>query len=388
MKPPHHLLPLIEKYRAGKASREEIERINEWYHSFDDSAVEVVVINEEIPLEEKIKQRLFESISSGKKNTASRIFRKLRIPAAAVLLLTLGMFLFFSIFKKQSTALSSADYVIAIGQVNDIAPGGNRALLTLADGSVIILDSAANGVIGKQGDIQIEKSSDGLLTYLINGKRVSENEEAFYNTITTPKGGQYQVTLSDGTKVWLNAASSIRFPVLFTGKERKVQVTGETYFEVAKNTAMPFKVKAEASEIEVLGTHFNVNAYNDEEVIRTTLLEGKIKVSNPSSTKFLLPGQQSGITKNGMMNVLDNADTEEAIAWINGRFQFKSSGLKDILRQIARWYDVDIEYKGNVNMTFTGQLNRSDNVSKVFEKLRLTDEINFRIMGRKIIVSR
>jgi ferric-dicitrate binding protein FerR (iron transport regulator) len=274
----------------------------------------------------------------------------------------------------------------------DITPGGNKAVLTLVDGSTIILDSASNGILSQQGNVKVQKLESGLLAYTINGSPVTENEEAFFNTISTPRGGQYQVTLADGTKVWLNAASSIRFPVVFTGAERKVEITGEAYFEVAKNAAMPFKVKAAGSEVEVLGTHFNVNAYYDEAAVKTTLLEGLVKVSGPASTagqspRFLQPGQQSAVNREGKISILNNADTEEAVAWKDGRFQFKSADLKSILRQIARWYDVEVEYKGNANLHFTGQLTRNDNVSKVFEKLALTGEVHFRIEGKKIIVS-
>ncbi|HQW44934.1 MAG TPA: FecR domain-containing protein, partial [Chitinophagaceae bacterium] len=209
----------------------------------------------------------------------------------------------------------------------------------------------------------------------------------------TPRGGQYQVTLSDGTQVWLNAASSIRFPVVFTGTERKVEITGEAYFEVAKNKAMPFKVTAGSSEVEVLGTHFNINSYTDEPYIKTTLLEGSVKVTVPASaagqsSKILQYGQQTAVNKEGKISVLNNADLEEAVAWKNGRFQFKSADLKTILRQISRWYDADVEYRGNVNIHFTGQLPRNDNVNKVFEKLALTGEVNFKVEGKKIIVTR
>jgi ferric-dicitrate binding protein FerR (iron transport regulator) len=194
--------------------------------------------------------------------------------------------------------------------------------------------------------------------------------------------------LADGTQVWLNAASSIRFPVVFTGAERKVEITGEVYFEVSKNAAIPFKVKTAASEVVVLGTHFNVNAYDDEAAVKTTLLEGSVKIiAAGQPIKYLQPGQQSAINKQGTITVLNNADIEEALAWKNGRFQFNSADLKSILRQISRWYDVDVVYKGNVNLHFTGQLTRNDNVSKVFEELVLTGEVHFKIEGKKIIVT-
>ena len=315
-----------------------------------------------------------------------------RIAAAAVilLLLSVGGYFYFKNGRSQKQIAKTETQQQRFK--NDIAPGGNKAVLTLADGSTIVLDSASNGTISQQGNIKVQKLDNGLLAYSINGKQVTENDKAFFNTISTPRGGQYQVTLADGTKVWLNAASSIRFPVVFTGTERKVEITGEAYFEVAKNKSMPFKVKATSSEIEVLGTHFNVNAYYDEASIKTTLLEGLVKVSvsvlaGNQSAKFLQPGQQAGINKEGKIIVMDNADTEEAVAWMNGHFQFKSTDLKTILRQISRWYDADIEYKGNVNLHFTGQLTRNENVSKVFEQLALTGEVHFKIDGKRIIVS-
>jgi ferric-dicitrate binding protein FerR (iron transport regulator) len=323
----------------------------------------------------------------GNKLIALKPRRKWQLPVAATLLflLTGVYFIFFSKSSKQDIDPVSQTKT---SLTNDIAPGGSKALLTLTDGSTIILDSAINGTVIQQGNIKVDKLKNGLLVYTISGKQVSENDEAFFNTISTPRGGQYQVTLSDGTKVWLNAASSIRFPVVFTGKERNVMITGEAYFEVAKNATMPFKVKAASTEIEVLGTHFNINAYNDEASVKTTLLEGLVKVSaNNQTHKFLQPGQQSGITKDGKINVIADADTEEAVAWINGRFQYKSADINTILRQISRWYDVDVEYRGNVNIHFTGQLPRNQNVSGIFEKLKLTGEVNFKIDGKKIIVS-
>lgn len=390
-----NLAELIKKFEAGTASQEEIGLLNEWYHSFDDSVAQVntgETISEE-QLAEKIKARLLETIGDGSSQRVVPLRKKWKQAAAAVALLCLlGTAAYLLLDSGERKTVSEQPAAIKSLPSDEIKPGGNIALLTLADGSVIVLDSASDGLLGIQGNTQIEKLENGLLVYKINGQTVSENDEAFYNTITTPRGGQYQVTLSDGTKVWLNAASSIRFPVFFTGSERKVEVTGETYFEVAKNEKLPFKVKAVNSEVEVLGTHFNINAYDDEASIKTTLLEGKVKISVPSSAgqgaSYLLPGQQSGISKVGKISVLNNADTEEAVAWKNGRFQFKSADLRSILRQIARWYDVDIEYKEAVDLHFTGQLTRNDNVSKVFEKLQLTGEVHFRTEGRKIIVSR
>jgi ferric-dicitrate binding protein FerR (iron transport regulator) len=254
-------------------------------------------------------------------------------------------------------------------------------------------------MISRQGNIKVEKLDKGLLAYTKNSNQVIASNKVFFNTISTPRGGQYKVTLADGTKVWLNAASSICFPVAFTGKERKVEITGEAYFEVAKYPTKPFRVltsspsgKPDGADIEVLGTHFNVNAYDDEAEIKTTLLEGKIKISalNPNDTRspqFLKPGDQAAVNRDGKIKVKDHADTEEAVAWMNGHFQFKSADIKKVLRQIARWYDVEIEYKGNIGLHFTGQLTKNDSVSKVLNELMLTGEVHFKIDGRKIIVS-
>jgi ferric-dicitrate binding protein FerR (iron transport regulator) len=387
MQIPDNILDLIEKYQAGTATPEEKNTLNAWYRSFNDAEAEIQtseLLTEE-QLEERIRNRMLKSIEKKQTLMPLRPRRKWQLPAAAILLFLIAgvYFIFLSKLPKKDTATATAPNLI-----NDIAPGGNKAILTLSDNSTIVLDNMSNGTVVQEGNIKVEKLSNGLLAYNIHGKLLTENDKEFYNTITTPRGGQYQVTLSDGTKVWLNAASSIRFPVVFIGNERKVEITGEAYFEVVKNTGKPFKVSAGSSQIEVMGTHFNVNSYDDEATIKTTLLEGLVKVSvNNQSAKFLRPGQQSGISKDGKIAVLDNADTEEAIAWINGRFQYKSADIKTILRQISRWYDVDIEYRGNVDIHFTGQLPRNQNVSGIFEKLALTGEVNFKIEGRKIIVS-
>ncbi|MDP4283834.1 MAG: FecR domain-containing protein [Bacteroidota bacterium] len=396
MQLPKNILVLIEKYHAGTISQREKILLNEWYHSFNDSEVELIADKNETEqqLAERINSRLLETIRKENKQEVRKSWSTWQITAAAatimLILLSIGYYWMFSYKSSKHGIVKTAPQKTILK--NDIAPGGNKAILTLADGSSIILDSASNGTVSKQGNIKVQKLSNGLLAYSINVKKVAKSDEALFNTIITPRGGQYQVTLSDGTKVWLDAASSIRFPVLFTGPERKVVITGEVYFEVAKNKNMPFKVEVNSSEIEVLGTHFNVNAYKDESSIKTTLLEGKVKLTVPALSlnqppKYLMPGQQADINKAGEISVMDNADTEAAVAWMHGHFQFESADLKSILRQIARWYDVDVEYEGNVDLHFTGQLTRNENVSKVFEKLALTGVVHFEIEGRKILVS-
>ncbi len=390
-----NILALIEKYFAGTITPDEKNILDDWYHSFNDDEIELTLDDheKEEQLFERIKYRLLDTIHEDKQKKIKGKDRKWLLPAAAAVTILILLSAGYLMFSSKSSKKEIAKKALTEKKLdNDIAPGGNKAVLTLADGSPIILDSASNGIIGHQGNIKVQKLNSGLLVYIINGRQVTENDEAFYNKITTPRGGQYHVKFTDGTKVWLNAASSIRFPVVFTGKYREVEITGEAYFEVAKNKTMPFKVKANNSEIEVLGTHFNVNAYDDEAEIKTTLLEGKVKVSvlNQSDNRppqLLKPGEQAAINKDGKINVKDRADTEEAVAWVNGYFQFKSANLKTILRQIARWYDVKIEYKEDADIHFTGQLTRNENVSKVLSKLMLTGEVHFKIDGKKIIVS-
>jgi ferric-dicitrate binding protein FerR (iron transport regulator) len=192
--------------------------------------------------------------------------------------------------------------------------------------------------------------------------------------------------LADGTKVWLNAASSLRFPAAFAGKERIVELNGEGYFEVAKNASMPFHVRVHDMDVQVLGTHFNINAYTDETAMRTTLLEGSVQVSQGEQTQLLTPGQQAAASQNGQIQLADGVDVEEVMAWKNGMFQFQGADLETILRQAARWYDIDVEYKQRISDRFSGQISKNVNLSQLLKILELTGKVHFEIEGRKIIV--
>lgn len=393
MSTPEYIKDLIEKYQNGRIDTKELHLLNEWYNSFSDAEDQLFTdSNEEKATAKRIAARISDTLLEYQRipRIKSFVTRKRFYVAAAAAFTILSFSLFYLFFSSSA----SRDQVAVQREHNtesaadEIIPGGNKALLTLSDGSAIILDSASNGTLGKQGNIKILKLNNGLLSYTGQEKNGSANT-AIFNTISTPRGGQYQVTLSDGTKVWLNAASSIRFPVSFTGAERRVSVKGEAYFEVAHDQSRPFKVELNTSEIEVLGTHFNVNAYDDEASVKTTLLEGKVKLTakDNASPFILLPGQQSAIDNDGNITLQKDADTEEAVAWIHGNFQFKSAELHTILRQISRWYDVDIEYKGNLNPYFTGQLPRSESVYTVFKHLSMTGTVHFTIEGRKVIVT-
>ncbi|HJU45510.1 MAG TPA: FecR domain-containing protein [Chitinophagaceae bacterium] len=268
--------------------------------------------------------------------------------AAAIILLA-GATIAIVVSSDRRSAKSGTD--LSKRFKNDVAPGGNKATLTLADGRTIVLDSTQNGTIATQGGSSIIKLSNGQIRYDLKG--LSQGSVS-WNTLSTPRGGTYQITLPDGSKVWLNAESSITYPVAFTGNERRVElVDGEAYFEVAKDSKRPFIVSVDDNmEVEVLGTHFNVNAYEDEEVIKTTLVEGKVKVnkSNKSNESLLLiPGQQAKVNiENETITVINDVDTEEAIAWKEGLFYFEDDDIKTVMRQLARWYDVEVEYEGKV----------------------------------------
>ena len=321
-----------------------------------------------------------------------------RMAAACVIgLVALSTFLWIKNNPKQPVAETKTNSNI---QKNDVAPGGDKAVLTLADGSTIVLDSAQNGALAQQGNTRVIKIN-GKLNYNASGKGT---DEILYNTIATPRGGQYQVELSDGTKVWLNAASSIRFPAVFAANERIVEVSGEVYFEVAHldlsinnmdakkaTTKVPFIVKIKApsgnvGQVEVLGTHFNINAYDDESIVKTTLLEGSVKFIKDGANTMLKPGQQSQLLKNGQLNVADGVDVDKVVAWKNGFFDFDGSDFETIARQLARWYDVEVVYNRKIDDLFHAEIPRDTKLSDVIKALELTGKVRFEINGKKIIV--
>lgn len=302
-----------------------------------------------------------------------RIFFK--IAAAIIVLLSAGAIIWHLLPLK-----NQADASPVISQTT-IIPGGNRATLTLADGRVVPLDSMKDGDLSSVTDAVISKS-DGLLSY-------GQNEQAgaeIYHTITTPRGGQYKLQLADGSKVWLNAASSIRYPVQFSDSIRLVEITGEAYFEVNKSSGKPFRVKIkDGSSVEVLGTSFNINAYADEQTISATLLEGSIMVNSTTGDRVRLkPGQQALL--GDKIRVKENINPDEIIAWKDGSFYFNRADIRTIMRQVSRWYDVEIVYEGVPKAkTFSGMVSRMNDVSQVLLIMERAG-VRFRIEGRKIFV--
>ncbi|WP_316838309.1 FecR family protein [Pedobacter nutrimenti] len=373
---------LAIKCEDGTATETERERFNQVYDFLSNQYKEwdPVLMKDE----ETVKDYVFELLSHDvqqfeKRKKQLSIYKYIGV-AASILILGIAVFYTNRAKKVEQVAPLYA---------NDVAPGGNKAFLVLSNGKRLALGELSNGTIARQSGIKVTKKADGQLIYTIedHGQTRQANE---YNTIETPKGGQYEVRLPDGTIVWLNSASTLKYPVSFAAfKERKVLLKGEAYFEVAKDSQHPFTVKSDRQTIEVLGTHFNVNTYPDEPLVKTTLLEGSVKVSsNNMADRVLKPGQQADLSMNGELKVSD-VDTELSVAWKNKQFMFESEKIETIMRMIERWYNVEVEYTGEkTEERFGGSVSRFDHVSKVLKSLESTGKVHFKIQGRKIYVSR
>lgn len=383
------LAALINKYLAEDLSREEAEQLLDSLS--DEEAREQWEASLSTLLQNKAAhglsdpdrmQAAFRSIMENKQAKQIPIYKKWWRAAAAVLLIGLAGGTAFLLYNKQAVLRATA---VNSKPMHNVVPGGNKAVLTLGDGSQITLDSAGNGAIASQGNMQVIKLNGGQLAYnAVNGPK--DARIVSYNTLSTPRGGQFQIILPDGTKVWLNAASSLRYPTTFAGAEREVQLIGEAYFEVAKMNGMPFSVKVKDMEVQVLGTHFNVMAYQDETSIRTTLLEGAVRINHDARLTNLHPGQQAQLRSTGEMKVLDDVDVEGIVAWKNGYFQFNRESLAGIMRQVSRWYDADIEYEGKVpERQFGGKISRNSSIDEVLKILELSN-VHFRIEGKKITI--
>ena len=316
------------------------------------------------------------------------VWFRITLAAAIIFAIVVGIWLLLpKPFKKETSKVATV--------TKDISPGGNRAVLILSDGTRVMLDSAHHGELARQGKTRINKKQEGEVVYNASHATPNEGAPLTYNTITTPRGGQYHVVLPDGSHVWLNAASSILFPTQFTGKERKVTVSGEAYFEVAKDKAKPFIVMVapagtDVCQIEVLGTHFNVNAYSNEGYANATLLEGKISLTSSEKQRVQLqPGQQAIVNK-GSDNVAvrNNENAESAIAWVKGVFHFEKADVGSVMRQLSRWYDVDVVYEGEIpEQKITGDAERNIPLSELLPVLEQISKTHLSIKGRSIRVS-
>lgn len=301
------------------------------------------------------------------------------IAASIVVVISCSIFLYYS--GKNNFITGFSDPV-----KQDINPGGNNAVLILGDGSKVNLNEIDNGEVASQAGISIVKSADGQLIYTV-AKNNETKSQSFYNTIETPIGGQYRVNLPDGSRIWLNAASSLRYPVTFEDDERRVELEGEAYFEIARDESKPFRVVSNRQTVEVLGTHFNVNSYKDEDNIKTTLLEGRVKVFTAIDKKQLIlsPGQQSQVSA-GTISLKD-VDAIDAAAWKDGYFVFNAESIPSAMRKIARWYGLEISYEGDIDdKDLAGSVSRATNVTEVLKTLELTDLVRFELKGRKLKV--
>jgi transmembrane sensor len=360
---------LLEKYKTGTITDDEMALLESWYIH------EISTNNTYDGLEENLHKldKTFSFILRQEPQKKPRTWP--RIAAAASILLFISIGLYF--FQHRSIKVTSQQFTF-----NDIAPGGNKAILTLANGRQIVLTDAQNGQLASESNAIINKTANGQVSYNVAGRSKSE---IVYNTLSTPRGGQYRLTLSDGTIVFLNAASSLTYPATFTGNERKVTLTGEAYFEVAHHASKPFSVITTGQVVEVLGTHFNVNSYDDEPYIRTTLIQGSVKVSGSTSQLILHPGQQSILMKQSLQ--VNEADIEETIAWTNGYFRFNDSKIESVMRSLSRWYDIDVIYEGSqTDEGFTGKISRFKNISQVLTMLEKTKAVHFKVEGRRVTV--
>lgn len=330
---------------------------------------------------QEIKNKLREDLDKKMEQPSEPKYRKIYYwPAAASVFLAVGIAAWFMLSNKKGKSAAMQNNTAIV-----IKPGSNKAILVLANSRSIALDSSKLGTIASQRNTSIIKNQNQVLQYKAN-TLIAQNSQQEFNTLITPRGGQYELQLSDGTKVWLNADSRLRFPVSFTGTERVVELTGEAYFEVAKNKHVPFKVMTGTKTVEVLGTHFDVNAYPND-IYQTTLLEGSVKLSvQKGASTRLRPCEQGVLDGQGGFNVRE-ADTASVVAWKNGIFLFRNESITDIMKQVARWYDVDIAYKGSVsNIKLGGTVSRYENISNLLNTMELTGSIHFKLQGRRVIV--
>ena len=328
--------------------------------------------------------------------------RWVRFAAAAVVVGAVGLGGFLWVHRGDQLPVAGVRRPV----VTPVAvPGGNKAVLILSDGSAVTLDSTKNGFLTTQGTTHVVKVAGGQLAYAndaADGARgtgtgaAAPSPSILYNTVRTPRGGQYQVTLPDGSRVWLNAATSLRFPTAFTGTDRTVELSGEAYFEIASRKDQPFRVKVREMTVDVLGTHFNVMAYDDEESFRTTLLTGAVRVEGGETANFgdagtqrsvqLKPGEEARLSLDTKAISVAEADTDQCVAWKNGLFQFEGASLENVMRQVARWYDVDVHYTGTIERHFSGMISRNAPLANVLHVLERAGKTSFTLEGRTVTV--
>jgi transmembrane sensor len=385
----NRLSELAEKYLNKTISPEEEAELHAWWDQETNDEEEQIVITAQPETYDRVKDRILDGLN--RKIDAERAPARLRridrrwLVAASIILIAATTAIIIPLSRKQPAIPGDAP----IDAARAIKPGGNKATLELADGRTFRLDSVKQGLVTSESGTKITKTGTDLLSYSASG-----NAKPTYNIVHTPKGGQYRVTLPDGSNVWLDAASSIRFPTAFEGKQRLVELSGEAYFEVRDDPGHPFKVVVSPNpgspscEITVLGTHFDINSYPDEKSIRTTLFSGSLRVTSSQTNRaeVLKPGQQALLDKDHDLQVTESPDTASIIAWKDGLFQFKSASIEEIMKQMARWYDVDVVYSGKISEHFVSTLPMDSSLFEGLHTLQKTGRVHFKAEGRTITV--
>ena len=377
---------LANKWLKGTITEEEKQDFEDWYNREAEQHPEWTRDLDE----QSLRNRLFSHILEKKEikeqaagktlsetHHRKQLYKWSSVAAAAVVIFAIGTWF----FQRQNPSFQAENKQ---GNIRiDLPPGREAATLTLADGSLIDLDSTQNGEVTIQGKTIVNKQGGQVVYIPPVGK---EKLPVLYNTITTSRGNLYQLVLSDSTRVWLNSASSLHFPTAFSGEARLVELTGEAYFEVAKNATMPFRVKVNGMEVEVLGTHFNINAYADEGAMETTLLEGSVKVKNDKASVLIKPGERAVIRCNETEFSVNEADLDQVMAWQNGFFEFDNTELPAIMRQISRWYNVDIRYEGQPgDKKFGGRISKKLNLGNILTLLE-ANGVQFALEGETLVV--
>lgn len=369
------IISLLKKYGTGELNPDEKAVLESWYLKQAESSSKEL---SDIELDKNLQL-----ISSNMifKQKAVRKFNWSRLAVAASLLIFVSFGAYFILHKKDRP------YTVKVAK-KDASPGKNRATLILSNGKKIRLGDASDGQLANDAGVTINKTKSGEIIYKAEAAQGNDTLKREFNTLTTAKGEQYQLILPDGSHIWLNAASSIKYPIVFDKKERVVELSGEAYFEVVHKQTSPFKVKTRRQEVEVLGTHFNIYAYDDESITRTTLVEGSVKVSSFTSNNTIIikPGQQSLVDDYNLK--VETVDTDDVLAWKNGYFEFNDESLESIMKKVGRWYNLDVEYgnKAAKYQLFSGSVSRYKNVSQVIKTLELTNAAHFKIEDKKILV--
>lgn len=388
-----YVAELIGKLLNGDISAEEDLWLKDWINESAENRMQFEKLTDAGFLENKLNywnkidndkawNELLGKLPETELEPAKRFNYLSLLKYAAIVILALGISILLYRDNRSSTKI---DHNKSIAQ-NPIRPGSNHAILILGNGQKVALKNHAQVSINESDGTAVSNKNE-ILAYKHTGK-ANAGQQVIYNTIVVPRGGEYQVVLADGSKIWMNSSSSLRYPTSFSGSERKVYLSGEAYFEVAKNAKMPFIVKTDKAEVKVLGTHFNVKAYNDEDLCKTTLLEGAVSVQSSAMINEIKPGQQAIINGQGQQKITSDINVEEEVAWKNGLFMFTKADIKDVMQQVSRWYDIEVVYEGKVpDLQFSGQLSRKVDFSGFTNILKYAG-LNFTIKGKTVIVAK